>query len=109
MSPTRGAQGNALKTILGMPFVPVGGECGHVRSPRRACGIISTSASTTSARSPSSPTNQPVHRKTAPDQGHWPDLAAQSWRRHARFLQIAEDYVWLNPNLTLTVDWFGET
>jgi hypothetical protein len=26
----------------------------------------------------------------------------------ARFLQIADDFTWLNPHLTLTVDWFGE-
>jgi len=26
-----------------------------------------------------------------------------------RFLQLASDYTWLNPHLTLTVDWFGET
>ena len=25
-----------------------------------------------------------------------------------RFLQIADDYAWLNPHLTFTVDWFGE-
>ena len=26
----------------------------------------------------------------------------------ARFLQIADDYAWLNPHLTLTVDWLGK-
>ena len=26
----------------------------------------------------------------------------------ARFLQIADDYTWVNPHLSLTVDWFGE-
>ncbi len=26
----------------------------------------------------------------------------------ARFLQIADDFTWLNPHLTLTLDWFGE-
>ncbi len=25
-----------------------------------------------------------------------------------RFLQIVDDYAWLNPHLTITVDWFGE-
>ena len=25
-----------------------------------------------------------------------------------RFLQIADDYTWLNPHLGLTVTWFGE-
>ena len=30
VSPTRGAQGNALKTILAMPFVLSGGERGSV-------------------------------------------------------------------------------
>ena len=26
-----------------------------------------------------------------------------------RFLQIADDYTWLNPHLTLTVEWFGRS
>ena len=26
----------------------------------------------------------------------------------SRFLQIASDYTWLNPHLTLSLDWFGE-
>jgi hypothetical protein len=39
----------------------------------------------------------------------WPDspgsIVADS---RDRFLQIAEDYAWLNPHTTITVDWFGE-
>src|SRR2546427_2114551 len=30
------------------------------------------------------------------------------FRSKARFLQIADDYTWLNPHLRLTVGWFGE-
>ena len=40
---------------------------------------------------------------------HWPDSACSILTdAEARFLQIADDYTWLNPHLTLAVDWFGE-
>jgi DNA topoisomerase VI subunit B len=39
----------------------------------------------------------------------WPDSASSILHEaKARFLQIAADYTFLNPHLTLTVDWFGE-
>ena len=25
-----------------------------------------------------------------------------------RFLQIADDYAWLNPHLSMVIDWFGD-
>ena len=39
----------------------------------------------------------------------WPDSACSILTEaKARFLQIADDFTWLNPHLSLTVDWFGE-
>ena len=39
----------------------------------------------------------------------WPDSACSNLRdAKARFLQIADDYTWINPHLSLTVDWYGE-
>jgi len=38
----------------------------------------------------------------------WPDSACSTLTdAEARFLQLADDYVFLNPHLTLAVDWFG--
>ena len=50
VSPTRGAQGNALKTIVAMPFVLSGGERGVVEIDARASGTASSSPSTRSGR-----------------------------------------------------------
>jgi hypothetical protein len=38
----------------------------------------------------------------------WPDCACSILAEaEARFLQIADDYTWLNPSLTLEMSWFG--
>src|SRR5262249_10224010 len=40
---------------------------------------------------------------------HWPVSASSILTgAKARFLQIAADYAFLNPHLTLHIDWFGE-
>ncbi len=39
----------------------------------------------------------------------WPDSACSILAdARDRFLQIADDYAWLNPHLRLAIDWFGE-
>ena len=39
----------------------------------------------------------------------WPDSACSILdEAKARFLQIADEYTWLNPHLSITVDWFGD-
>ena len=41
---------------------------------------------------------------------HWPHSSSKILTDgEARFLQIADDYTFLNPHLGLTVDWFGRT
>lgn len=140
VAPDRGAQGNALKTVVAMPFV-LDGEQGQVEIV--ACGkrhriILKVD-----------------HIRQCPDVNHqveavpeceggtavtvrWPDSASRIPETggdqflqiddeddnegddepgdsasiisaaRSRFLQIADDYTWLNPHLCLTVDWFGE-
>ena len=40
---------------------------------------------------------------------HWPRRASSILTdAKARFLQIADDYTWLNPHLALSLDWYGE-
>jgi DNA topoisomerase VI subunit B len=110
VAPDRGAQGNALKTILAMPFV-LDGEAGRVEI--RARGLHHRIEFTVDALR-----QEPVirHRDDEHDVRKgtsvtvaWPDSACSILAGAAeRFLQIADDYAWLNPHLSLTVAWFGE-
>jgi len=110
VAPDRGAQGNALKTILAIPFVLDGA---HGRTIIRSHGDrhdIDFAVDTIR--------QEPVvsHQRTADDVRIgstitviWPELASSHLEdAKARFLQIAADYTWLNPHLALTVEWFGE-
>jgi DNA topoisomerase VI subunit B len=111
VSPTRGAQGNALKTILAMPFALDGGRgetviqsAGQVHRIVFAVDRIRQEPRIDRANGPS-----PIKNGTSVTVS-WPDsacsilLAAKS-----RFLQIADDFAWLNPHLAIRVEWDGET
>jgi DNA topoisomerase VI subunit B len=110
VSPTRGAQGNALKTLLAMPFVLHGKEG---RAVVASCGVRHEIA----VRVDPIRQEPVIERNEGRDQFvengtavtlHWPDSA---WSiltgAEARFLQIASDFTFLNPHLTLTLNWFG--
>jgi DNA topoisomerase VI subunit B len=91
VAPDRGAQGNALKTILAMPFV-LDGQAGRVeicaRGLRHQEHDVRIGTSITVA---------------------WPESAGSMLAdAEQRFLQVADDYTWLNPHLALSVTWFGE-
>jgi hypothetical protein len=110
VAPDRGRQGNALKTIVVMPFVLDGAqgrvdiESHGVRHELvlRVDGIRQT------------PVIDHVKAKSAVKSGtlvrmRWPDSPSSLLRgAELRFLQIARDYAFLNPHLQLTVDWHGE-
>jgi DNA topoisomerase VI subunit B len=110
VSPTRGAQGNALKTVLAMPFV-LDGEQGRVEIAARGVrhGIT---LKVDRIR------QEPVigHERHDQDGGtgttvrvFWPDSARSELADAGeRFLQIADDYTFLNPHLDLRVSWYGE-
>jgi DNA topoisomerase VI subunit B len=108
VSPTRGAQGNALKTILAMPFV-LDRDAGfgvHVFSKGVHHEIKCRF--------------DPIRQEPVIDHNEaasgfvkngtsicveWPDSASSILENaKARFLQIAESFAWLNPHLTLTLD-----
>ena len=110
VAPDRGAQGNALKTILAMPFV-LDGAAGRVEI--RAHSLHHRIAFTVDALR-----QTPVidHRCEPCDVRNgtsitvaWPESAGTILAgAEQRFLQIADDYTWLNPHLALSVTWFGE-
>lgn len=131
VSPCRGAQGNALKTVVAMPFV-IDGEKGRVTI--RSCGVrheITLGVD----RIQQAPV---IDHKTEPDEQfvksgtsitvHLPSSfflsdeqelqnsdddehnSSSSLPRDTkqRFLQISDDFTFLNPHLSMTCDWFGE-
>jgi DNA topoisomerase VI subunit B len=110
VSPTRGAQGNALKTIIAMPFVLDGGQ-GRVTVEARGVRHDISMRVDRIRQKPVIDRRQdpgPVKTGTAV-RVHWPGSACSTLESgRGRFLQMAHDYTFLNPHLTLTLDWFGE-
>jgi len=111
VSPTRGAQGNALKTLVAMPFVL--DEAGRGSVTIAAHGIIHD-------------ISVDVDRiRQIPILGHeqnesnvktgtsvriiWPNSATSILEEsREQFLQMAQSFAFLNPHLHLTVTWFDE-
>ena len=116
-SPTRGQQGNALKTILPMAYV-------MDDSGEDACGETIIEAHGLAHRI----TFDVDHIKQEPKITHTTNRRRSSMARElrsrcpelclrrclltsifeARFLGLAEAYAWLNPHLSLKVKWLGK-
>ena len=113
VSPTRGAQGNALKTILAM---------GYVLDREREDGTNAEAVGVTIIRTRGVEhriefrvdhvTNEPkIAHSTKPSSVNvgtkitikWPAV----WGRDD-FIELAESYVWFNPHLTLRGSWCGK-
>jgi DNA topoisomerase VI subunit B len=110
VAPDRGAQGNALKTILAMPFVLDSAQ-GHIRIESQTIRHDINMRLDPIRQQPVLETKQiPADRKIGTKVWvQWPDSASSLLHdAKARFVQLAADYTFLNPHLTLTVDWFGE-
>jgi len=109
VSPTRGAQGNALKTVIAMPFaLSIDGETlieskGVAHRIAFAADPIRQQPKIEYVRGDSVVKNGT--RITTP-------MAVSACSKPAevksRFLQIARGFGWLNPHLALTVAWDGE-
>lgn len=111
VSPTRGAQGNALKTILAMPFV-LDGEEGKVIISTGGTDYVITFTVDRIRQEPviTLDTQGSLVKNGTEVQVLWPDLACSMLEsKRQRFLQIADDYTWLNPHLTLGIAWDGDT
>lgn len=112
VAPDRGAQGNALKTIFAMPFV-LDGERGRVDI--QAGDTLHTILFRVDHVRQEPIVDHRTDPAPIPKSGttitvFWPDLACSILAdAKDRFLQLADDYTWLNPHLNLSVDWHGET
>jgi DNA topoisomerase VI subunit B len=109
-SPTRGAQGNALKTLVAMPFA-LDGKTGttvieakglrhriifRVDQLRQSPAIDHQSV-------PLVPRGKGTRVRV-----RWPESASSILAdAETRFLQIADDFGWLNPHLRIRVAWNG--
>jgi DNA topoisomerase VI subunit B len=110
VAPDRGAQGNALKTIVAMPFVLDGAAgrvevAAHGRRHRITLAVDRIRQAPTIVRDDAAAdvTTGTVVRL------HWPVSASSILiESEARFLQVAAAYAVLNPHLSMTIDWFGE-
>jgi DNA topoisomerase VI subunit B len=111
VAPTRGTQGNALKTVVVMPFV-LDGDAGRVEISAQGIRHDIWIALDRIKQEPKIDHQQhcdPLVKNGTRIKLYWP-LSASSILEsaRARFLQLASDFTFLNPHLTLTVDWFGE-
>ena len=110
VAPDRGKQGNALMTIIAMPYV-LDGEIGSVEV---ATGGTAYTIEMRLDRMRQQPLIQIDTKLSDVRNGtsimvEWPDSASQLLDEDkSRFLQIVEDYAWLNPHLTVRIDWFGQ-
>jgi len=107
ISPTRGTQGNALKTVIAMPYVVSGGDAGevaiHAKGTRHDIRVVVDRI-----------TQQPALEHKVTRDGsvrtgtrvtvRWPDSACSMLEAaKPRFLHLVEGYALFNPHATLTV------
>lgn len=113
VAPDRGAQGNALKTLIAMPYVLSGDD-------ERGQVDISTPDGRHEIVFAVDPVQQEpkITRTVQCDQKvksgtlfaiRWPSSASDILDDNEdEFLLLASDFTFLNPHLTLTVQWFGQ-
>jgi DNA topoisomerase VI subunit B len=110
VSPTRGAQGNALKTLIAMPYALDGSE-GRVEVSARGLTHRITYRVDRIRQQPviDHETEEGPTQPGTKFRIFWPDSARSLLQAaRPRFLQIAEDFAFLNPHLALTVRWGKE-
>jgi hypothetical protein len=110
VSPTRGAQGNALKTLLAMPYA-LDGNRGEtlIESQGVAHRIVFSVNQLRQEPQLEHDTTSSLVKTGTRITLQWPESA--SWILEAadnRFLQIADDLVFLNPHLSIRASWNGE-
>jgi DNA topoisomerase VI subunit B len=109
-SPTRGAQGNALKTTVAMAFALDGTEGETLIESRGTAHRIRFRVDQIRQEPKISHIREgsPVRNGTRVTV-RWPLCATSKLdQARAHFLQMAEDFGWLNPHLSLSVTWDGK-
>ena len=107
VAPTRGAQGNALKTILAIPFALDGQQAETVIEARGIEHRLKFSIDQLRQKP------RVDHRQATSlvKNGtqiavNWPSSACSMLiESRDEFLQIAEDFTWINPHVTVKLDW----
>jgi DNA topoisomerase VI subunit B len=107
VSPTRGAQGNALKTLVAMAFALDGTVGETVIEAKDIRHTIRFGINGITREPQIEHTEEPgfVHSGTSVTV-RWPNSACSELESaQERFVQIAQDYTWINPHLTLDMVW----
>ena len=118
VSPTRGAQGNALKTILAMGYVLDREDTGSNADAAGVTIIETRGLKHTIEFRADHVNNQPkIEYATAPSSINvgskiiikWPPLGQKylGWAEE-RLKELAASYTWFNPHLTLRGSWHGK-
>jgi hypothetical protein len=110
VSPSRGAQGNALKTLLPMPHA-LHGTSGTTVIEARGERHIITKVDQLRQEPVIDHQRLPLvpHKSGTSITIGWPDSASSILAdAKPRFLQIADDFGWLNPHLRIRVEWDSE-
>jgi hypothetical protein len=134
VAPDRGRQGNALKTLLPMPWVADPGHGRMVITTQGRRHVITCRVDQVSQRPviDGDPTDPPKSKKTDPTTNGkasflsgtevrlewgaraesgaivWPFEGQRPGSVAARFRALIEGYALFNPHLTIRLDWFGE-
>lgn len=117
VAPDRGAQGNALKTIVAMPFVLDGGQG---RVDITGSGVHSEILFSVDriAQRPAADVSRTAGKTGSQVHLHWPAVASYlderaepflPFEREAEIRCLATDFAFLNPHMRMTVTTFGET
>jgi DNA topoisomerase VI subunit B len=108
ISPTRGAQGNALSTLLAMPFALDDSKPGTTVIKSQGVEHTITFSADPIRQTPKiEHTREPSNVKTGTRfTTRWP-YSACSFLADARskFLHLATAFTWINPHLTLSIAW----
>jgi DNA topoisomerase VI subunit B len=111
VSPTRGAQGNALKTILAMGFA-LSGEHGETMIESRGVAHRIVFCADQIRQEPriDRTESESLVKNGASITVRWPESACSTLEHSKlRFLQIAQDFTWCNPHLRLSLRWDSES
>ena len=110
VSPTRGAQGNALKTVLAMPFAISHKDAVTIIEAQGIRHTITLNVDAVRQQPVIDHKTQPMGKTTGTTiTTHWPKSASSQWpRRKVEFLQFLRGYLMFNPHAAMTVAFDGD-